>query len=147
MTVDRQPLLAALRDEQPSVGESTGVSVPGLVREWLDRAAGNGEPPPRAELDELCRQIDVRKRLSIAYGDGWATATPEEPASPIVVVGVAAVLLATAQAAGADGDGWDLKLVNTALKALDLVAAGPHVPATRAWAVELLDRATGSDAS
>ena len=144
MTVDRRELLADLLEAQPLGERDAEISVPALVRTWLGDAATRAAAPPRSEIDALCRQIDVRKRLSVRYGSGWATAAPEEPAPEVVVVGAAAVLLATAEA-GSAGDGWGLKLVNSALKALDLIAPTPEVPAIRGWAVELLDRATASE--
>jgi hypothetical protein len=60
------------------------------------------------------------------------------------MAGVVAVLLRAAAATG--GDGWALKGVNSALKALELVDVGADAPALRAWALELLDARTRSDA-
>lgn len=165
MSVDRQALLQSLLGElgaavpaaahraTPETNETNvtdgagGVAVPELIRTWLLAASQRGEAPSRADIDAVCRQIDVRKRLSTRYGPGWTTLPPEEPVPGAVVVGAAAVLLAMAQTTGATGDRWDLKLVNSALKALDLDPVGPQVPAVRAWAIELLDRAAPAGAS
>lgn len=149
MSVDRRGLLADLLANLPdSPRDDAAVSVPGLVRGWLGPAVASTEIAQRADLDALCRQIDVRKRVSVAYLPGWKACDPELPASHAVVVGLVGVMLATAEPASTAHDGWNLKLLNSALKALDLVPAEAEgegeamVAALRAWAVEQLDLAT-----
>jgi hypothetical protein len=78
----------------------------------------------RAELDALCRRIDVRKQLD---GDAPDAASTVEQ------------LLA--QAETPDDDGFGLKCVNSALKALDLRADIPGASEMRVRAIELLDQA------
>ena len=81
----------------------------------------------RAELDALCRSIDVRKQLD---GD------PSDAAAVVerLVLGAAA----------GDTDGFGLKCANSALKALDLRSDIPDASALRIRAIELLDRRPGA---
>lgn len=106
------------------------------VAGWL-----RGVPAPtRHELEAVCRQIDVRHKVSRAYGEGFARLDPEVAAPPAVVAGVAAALLQYASTTEGIGDGLGLKCINSALKAVGMLPDGAPVPALRAWAVELLDR-------
>jgi len=77
----------------------------------------------RTAIDARCREIDVRKKL-----DG-------EPADAAAVV---EALLGAA--ASESPDGWDLKCVNSALKALDLRTDIPDAGELRVRAIEMLDR-------
>jgi hypothetical protein len=77
----------------------------------------------RANLEARCREIDVRKKL-----DG-------EPAAAAAVV---EALLASA--AHPAPDGWDLKCINSALKALDLRTDVPGAGELRVRAIEMLER-------
>ncbi|MBM3675012.1 MAG: hypothetical protein FJW88_08650 [Actinobacteria bacterium] len=143
MTVDRTELCRELSANLPDAavrGIDGPVVVGPLVRAWLD---GHDAALARDELDALCRQIDVRKRVSAEYGPGWKAVDPEVAAPPAVVAALVAALLLAAQRAVASGDGWALKLVNSALKALDLAPDAPRGPALRAWAVDLLDATAG----
>jgi hypothetical protein len=143
VTVDRRPLFDGLGGSQPSGDVEAPIWVPSLVRRWL--ADGPGGCRDRDALDALCRQIDVRKRVSEAYEPEWKRREPETMVGAEVMSGLVAVLLGDADARLAcDNDvGFALKCVNSALKAVDLVPGGPQVPALRAWAVELLDGHTG----
>ena len=127
------------------------ISVPALVRRWLETGPRRFETTDRAALTALCRQIDVRKRVDAAYTADWRSIDPPTAAEATVVAGLAAVLLANAAAIGAPGsadelnDGWGLKCTNSALKALDLLsnesdAATRHGGALRGVALETLDR-------
>ena len=151
MTVDRGSLIGRLRAAQPDpwagVVTPPDFSVPDLVREWLRDGVDPRATRDRDEINALCRQVDVRKRVSVSYGPGWSAVSPEVPAPGAVVLGLVAVLLATAARPSGIDDGWNLKLVNSALKALDLdlVPAATEVPALRAWALELLDRAAAEE--
>ncbi len=136
-----------LADQQPPLAEvNAAISVPARVNDWLARGPAIFDGEDRAQLDELCRQIDVRKRISAAYAAGWKRLEPETTAAPAVVSGVIAVLLANAGGvggAGADGslnDGWGLKCTNSALKALDAWPGVPDASELRSWAMEILDR-------
>jgi hypothetical protein len=137
--IDRHALLAGLAADLGAPNASPGAATPEVVvadlaRTWLGECAA-GAPGP----------IDVRKRISVAYLPGWKRVDPEVPAGDVVVAAVVAVLLAVA--ARGEDRGRDLKLVNSALKALELTDDGGRSPALRAWAVELLDRATIGDGS
>ena len=147
MTLDRTPLLRDLATSQPADDGPGPVSVPALVKAWLAADGATGEDD-RVALEALCRQIDVRRRISVAYGDGFRRRDDETPAPPAVVAGVAAVLLcqapdvAAAAGAGERNDGWGLKCINSALKAIDLGGDGlPHRAELTGWAFEALDRA------
>ena len=136
-------LRAGQQDATPTA--SAPIRVAALVQGWL--AAGPVLLPgvERQHLDALCRQIDVRKKISTAYGDGWQKLAPEQPADPRVVSALVAVLLANGSAAIGHDTGWSLKCVNSALKALDLSRGVPHRPALQAWAWEILDLAACPD--
>jgi hypothetical protein len=142
------PLFAALAALQPAEAPDAPISVPALVRTWLERGPAVFDGPDRVTLEALCRQIDVRKKVSEAYGAGFARLEPETPAVPGVVSGLVAVLLANAarvgdRAARPDGaidDGWGLKCTNSAFKALDLRDDAPHASELRVWAIDVLDR-------
>jgi hypothetical protein len=144
-------LFAALAAIQPGDGPDAPISVPALVRTWLGRGPAVFAGDDRASLEALCRQIDVRKKVSAGYGPGFARLDPEEPADIAVVSGLIAVLLANAAgvgdpAAAVDGavdDGWGLKCTNSALKALDLRDDAPHAGELRVWAMDVLDRHAG----
>jgi hypothetical protein len=146
--IDRHALLAALAADlgagttAPADG-GDAIVVADRARTWLVACEAGAPGPAPADLDAVCRQIDVRRRISATYRPGWKRADPEAPAADAVVTAVVAVLLAVA-ARGGD-HGRDLKLVNSALKALDLTTDDGRTPALRAWAVELLDRATIGD--
>jgi len=145
---------AALRALQPTQSPDAGVSpdaairVGALVRAWLDRGPAVFDGGDRASLEALCRQIDVRKRVSVAYGAEWKRLDPETPAGAAVVSGLVAVLLANAARVGDPGarvdgacdDGWGLKCTNSALKALELQEHLPHASELRVWAIDVLDR-------
>jgi hypothetical protein len=109
----------------PPVSSDAPISVLALVARWLADGPRVFTGDDRDALDALCRQIDVRKRISATYRPGWARTDPEVPAPPAVAAGVVAVLLANASGVGSPGpdgasnDGWGLKCTNTALKALD----------------------------
>ena len=106
-------------------------------------------PPEDRDLDALCRQIDVRHRISASYGPDWQRVEAETPADAVTVAGVVAVLLTAAEAggtAGTDDGGRGLKYTNSALKALELADDVPDAPRLRAWALRLLDDRTRSDA-
>jgi hypothetical protein len=107
----------------------------GAATEVFDRVLALGrrraEGSERAHVDALCRQIDVRKRLD---------------ADADVVEGCVEVLLANASAVGSEpddgavNDGWGLKCLNSALKALDLRADLPRHAELRGRALDILAR-------
>ena len=153
MSDDRE-LFAALAAALPApeTGVAPAISVPELVAGWLARGPERFAGADREALDELCRQIDVRKKVSADYDAGWKRLDPEPPAGAEVVSGLVAVLLANAGALGEPGpdgarnDGWGLKCVNSALKALELRDDLPRASDLRVWAMDALDRVrTGAD--
>jgi hypothetical protein len=147
---DRRELFDALAQLQPANEAASNevpapISVPALVAQWLARGPAIFAGDDRERLDALCRQIDVRKKVSAGYAPGWKRLDPEVPAVPLVVSGVVAVLLANAAGVGAPGpdgarnDGWGLKCTNSALKALELQEHLPHASELRVWAIDVLD--------
>lgn len=119
---------------------SETIATAARVAGWL--AEG---PPGVADLDALCRQIDVRHTIAAEYAPGWRRVDPETPADAATVAGAVEVLLTAAADRDADDDGRGLKYVNSALKALELTEV-PDAPRLRAWALRLLDDRTRSDA-
>ena len=90
----------------------------------------------RTEINELCRQIDVFKRLQADYSADWKPDKDAPLAAPEVVAGAACVLLINAEpaAAGSDGDGWALKCLNSALKVIEQHEQLPMRAELNAWA-------------
>lgn len=147
VSLDHRQLFVDLAARQPvSDTTSAAISVPATVKRWLEDGPSRFEGEDRRLLDQLCRQIDVRKRVSTHYGAQLAKVDPEVPAPAVVVSGLVAVLLANADQVDGPGeegeinDGWALKCVNSALKALVLRDDLPGSPGLRAWALEVLDR-------
>ena len=137
----------------PTVTPVGALVVPVIVAAWLrdgPRVFGGAD---RQDLEALCRQIDVRRTISIEYRTGWKRMDPERPADAGTVAGLVAVLLANSGPidgfagsihAASDDGGWGLKCVNSALKALDHTDGLPAAPELRAWALTILDQRTGS---
>ncbi len=130
-------ILQQLAAVQPKATAPTGgaISLAAEIAPRLDGAlAAAGSQ--RAGVDELCRQIDVFKGLQGEYGAGWQRSDSTAPAPPEVAAAVIAVLLVQAQPAAehADPDGWALKCLNSALKALDQNAELPLGDELRDWA-------------
>jgi hypothetical protein len=107
-----QPAAAATAEGQISSAAVVGAKLGGGV-------AAAGEE--RSEINELCRQIDVFKRLQADYSADWKPEKDAPLAAPEVVAGAACVLLVNAEpaAAGNDADGWSLKCLNSALKVIE----------------------------
>lgn len=107
-----QPAAAATAEGQISSAAVVGAKLGGGV-------AAPGEE--RSEINELCRQIDVFKRLQADYSADWKPEKDAPLAAPEVVAGAACVLLVNAEpaAAGNDADGWSLKCLNSALKVIE----------------------------
>lgn len=136
-----------LRGQRPTVDAVGDIVVPRLVRGWLADGPRVFDGAARAQLDALCRQIDVRRKVSVTYSDGWKRVDPETPAPTASIAGLVAVLLANSgplPSAGASDGGWGLKCVNSALKALELSGEIPAAPQLRAWALTVLDDRTGT---
>ena len=135
-----------LQGRQPTAEVVGDIVVPRLVQGWLADGPRVFDGSDRAQLDALCRQIDVRRKVSVTYADGWKRADPETSAPATTIAGLVAVLLANAgplPSEGAGDGGWGLKCVNSALKALELSDEIPAAPQLRAWALTVLDDRTG----
>jgi hypothetical protein len=104
-----------------------------------------GAPPAAADLDALCRQIDVRHTVAAAYGPDWKKLDDETRADAATIGRIVDVLLTAAEGGGADDGGRGLKYVNSSLKALDLDDAVPDAHRQRSWAQRLLDDRSRSD--
>ncbi len=140
-------LFDALARLQPVADDAPGpICVAALVARWLRRGPAVFAGDDRDCLDALCRQVDVRKKVSAGYGPDWKRLDPEVPAEPVVVSGLIAVMLANAAGVGFPGpdgsrnDGWGLKCTNSALKALELRDHTPYASELRVWAMDVLDR-------
>jgi hypothetical protein len=143
---DPRELYDALARLQPAADEPGPISVPALVAQWLARGPAVFAGDDREQVDALCRQVDVRKKVLAGYAPGWKRLDPEVPAVAPVVSGVVAVLLPNAAGVGAPGpdgarnDGWGLKCTNSALKALELRDDLPYASELRVWAIDALAR-------
>lgn len=136
-----------LHRQQPSADAAGDIVVPLLVRAWMADGPRVFDGADRSQLDALCRQIDVRRKVSVTYCDGWKRADPETPAPAATIAGLVAVLLANAgplPSEGVSDGGWGLKCVNSALKALEFGNEIPAAPQLRAWALTVLDDRTGT---
>ncbi len=143
-----QPKLPTATGRTTEVGSNDSIDVGALVGTWLAAGPNVFEGSERADLDALCRQIDVRRTVSTNYGANWKRIDPEVAVPAPVAAGLVGVLLANAGALhashGVTDGGWGLKCANSALKALDLFEDAPFTPELRAWAVEVLDAQTAS---
>ncbi len=142
---DRFARLATLQPAIDAEGPGS-IVVPRLVAGWLAAGPAVARGSDRADLEALCRQVDVRHRVSVTYQEGWKRVEPEVDVVPATLAGLVAVLLANAGSIGdagaPDDQGWGLKCANSALKALELADGIPAEAELRAWAVAVLDDRT-----
>ena len=147
--IDANGVFDRIERVQTTVDGSGPIVVPELVLGWLAAGPTVFVDADRDRVDALCRQIDVRRKVSVVYDDGWKRREPETPVSAETMAGVVAVLLANAgpigPADGADDGGWGLKCANSALKALELRDKLPDAASLRAWALAVLDHRTGTE--
>ena len=147
--IDANGVFDRIERVQTTMDGSGPIVVPQLVGGWLAQGPAVFVDVDRAQVDALCRQIDVRRKVSVVYDDGWKRRDPETPVSPETMAGVVAVLLANAGPIGpadvADDGGWGLKCANSALKAIELREGLPESASLRAWALAVLDHRTGTD--
>ena len=147
--IDASGVFDRIERVQTAVEASGPIVVPQLVLGWLAAGPSVFVDAERGRVDALCRQIDVRRKVSVVYDDGWKRREPETPVSAETMAGVVAVLLANAGPIGpadaADDGGWGLKCVNSALKAIELRDGLPDAASLRAWALAVLDHRTGTD--
>jgi len=136
--------IAALQPVATAPAEGK-ISSAGVVRARL--GAGIAAPgEARTEVNELCRQIDVFKRLQADYSVGWKPDKEAPLAAPEVVAGATCVLLINAEpaTAGNDPDGWSLKCLNSALKAIEQNDQLPLRAELNAWAQASLTSAVAN---
>ena len=150
--IDANGLFERIEHVQPLVEPTGPIVVPQLVLGWLAAGPALFVDADRDRVDALCRQIDVRRKVSMVYDHGWKRREPETPVSAETMAGVVAVLLANAGPIGptddanaADDGGWGLKCANSALKAIELRDGLPEAASLRAWALAVLDDRTGTD--
>ena len=119
----------------PSAMVEGQISIAAVVAAGL--TAGIAAPgEAHTEINELCRQIDVFKRLQADYSADWKPNKEAPLAAPEVVAGATCVLLVNAEpaAAGNDADGWALKCLNSALKAIEQNEQLPMRAELSGWA-------------
>jgi hypothetical protein len=123
--------LARDRAETPQPTVVVGdILVAERVGAWLASPANRLAGIDRADVDALCRQIDVFRRVDRCYRTGWARSGDPESTSPAVRFGLAVVLVGQGsfvadpseadREGGARLDGFALKCLNSALKLLEL---------------------------
>ncbi|MFM8562137.1 MAG: hypothetical protein ACKOB9_08590 [Solirubrobacterales bacterium] len=134
-----QPAAAATAEGQISSAAVVGAKLGGGI-------AAPGEQ--RDQINELCRQIDVFKRLQADYSAGWKPEKEAPLAAPEVVAGATCVLLINAEpaATGSDADGWSLKCLNSALKAIEQNEQLPLRAELSEWAQKLFAAAVAQSA-
>ena len=116
--------------------------VAAVARAWPAVFTGDD----REELEALCRQVDVRKKVSAGYDAGVEATRSRSAGRPC---GRERRRRGAARQRGGRGrtghrrarnDGWGLKCTNSALKALELRDDLPHASELRVWAIDVLDR-------
>lgn len=134
-----QPAAAATAEGQISSAAVVGAKLGGGV-------AAPGQE--RGQINELCRQIDVFKRLQADYSADWKPEKDAPLAAPEVVAGAACVLLVNAEpaAAGHDVDGWSLKCLNSALKVIEQNVQMPLRAELSDWAQRSFSAAVANSA-
>ena len=137
MSTEPAEIIAQIVALQPAAADSGEgqVSSAAVVAALL--TAGIAAPgAQRDEVNELCRQIDVFKRLQADYSADWKPNKEAPLAAPEVVAGATCVLLVNAEpaAAGNDADGWALKCLNSALKAIEQNEQLPMRAELSGWA-------------
>ena len=137
MTTAHDEITAQIAALQPAASATAEgqISIAAVVAARL--TAGIAAPgEARTEINELCRQIDVFKRLQADYSADWKPDKEAPLAAPEVVAGATCVLLINAEtaAAGQDADGWSLKCLNSALKAIEQNEQLPMRAELSSWA-------------
>ena len=137
MSTEPAEIIAQIVALQPAADDNGEgrISIAAVVAARL--TAGIAAPgEARTEINELCRQIDVFKRLQADYSADWKPNKEAPLAAPEVVAGATCVLLVNAEpaAAGNDADGWALKCLNSALKAIEQNEQLPMRAELSSWA-------------
>ena len=149
MTIEPAEIIAQIAALQPAAAAAAEgqISIATVVAARL--TAGIAAPgEARTEINELCRQIDVFKRLQADYSADWKPDKEAPLAAPEVVAGATCVLLINAEPAadGQDADGWSLKCLNSALKAIEQNEQLPLRAELRGWAQASFSAAAANSA-
>ena len=137
MTAETDEITAQIAALQPATAAAAEGQISSAAVVAARLAAGIAAPgEERTEINELCRQIDVFKRLQADYSADWKPDKEAPLAAPEVVAGATCVLLINAESAttGNDPDGWSLKCLNSALKAIDQNEQLPMRAELSGWA-------------
>ena len=137
MSTEPAEIIAQIVALQPAAADSGEGQVSSAAVVAARLTAGIAAPgAQRDEVNELCRQIDVFKRLQADYSADWKPNKEAPLAAPEVVAGATCVLLVNAEpaAAGNDADGWALKCLNSALKAIEQNEQLPMRAELSGWA-------------
>ena len=149
MTAETDEITAQIAALQPATAAAAEgqISSAAVVRARLGEGVA-APGPERDEINELCRQIDVFKRLQADYSADWKPDKEAPLAAPEVVAGATCVLLINAEPAttGNDPDGWSLKCLNSALKAIDQNEQLPLRAELNAWAQSSFTAAVANSA-
>ena len=137
MSTEPAEIIAQIVALQPAAADSGEGQVSSAAVVAARLTAGIAAPgAQRDEVNELCRQIDVFKRLQADYSADWKPDKEAPLAAPEVVAGATCVLLINAEPAadGQDADGWSLKCLNSALKAIEQNEQLPLRAELNGWA-------------
>ena len=140
MTTAPAEITAQIAALQPAAADSREGQVSSAAVVAARLTAGIAAPgEQRDDVNELCRQIDVFKRLQADYSADWKPNKEAPLAAPEVVAGATCALLINAEpaATGNDVDGWALKCLNSALKAIQQNEQLPLRAELSEWAQQL----------
>ena len=149
MSTEPAEIIAQIVALQPAAADSGEGQVSSAAVVAARLTAGIAAPgAQRDEVNELCRQIDVFKRLQADYSADWKPDKEAPLAAPEVVAGATCVLLINAEPAadGQDADGWSLKCLNSALKAIEQNEQLPMRAELSGWAQASFSAAVANSA-
>ena len=149
MSADPAEIIAQIVALQPTAAVAAEGQISSAAVVSARLGEGVAAPgPERDEINELCRQIDVFKRLQADYSADWKPDKEAPLAAPEVVAGATCVLLINAEPAttGNDPDGWSLKCLNSALKAIDQNEQLPLRAELDSWAQSSFTAAVANSA-
>ena len=149
MSTEPAEIIAQIVALQPAAADSGEGQVSSAAVVAARLTAGIAAPgAQRDEVNELCRQIDVFKRLQADYSADWKPDKEAPLAAPEVVAGATCVLLINAEPAadGQDADGWSLKCLNSALKAIEQNEQLPLRAELSGWAQASFSAAAANSA-
>jgi hypothetical protein len=149
MTIEPAEITAQIVALQPAPSATAEGQISSAAVVAARLTAGIAAPgEERTEINEFCRQIDVFKRLQADYSADWKPDKEAPLAAPEVVAGATCVLLINAgpAAAGSDDDGWSLKCLNSALKAIEQNEQLPLRAELNGWAQRSFSAAVANSA-